>query len=99
VRGEIVDGKCFLGVMNPGATKVHRACAVRCISGGAPPILWVRDRAGAEAYLTLTGEDGRPVGPEILDVVAEPVEVTGRVERVGDRWYLRADPRTIRRLP
>ena len=99
VRGEIVDGKCFLGVMNPGATKVHRACAVRCISGGAPPIFWVRDRAGSEAYLTLTGEDGRPIGAEVLDLVAEPVEATGRIERLADRWYLRAEPGSIRRLP
>src|SRR5713101_6030664 len=29
--GEIVDSKCYLGVMNPGSGKVHRDCAVRCI--------------------------------------------------------------------
>ena len=28
---------CFLGVMKPGRSKPHRACAVRCISGGIPP--------------------------------------------------------------
>src|SRR5215471_20070668 len=38
VTGEIVDSKCYLGVMNPGKGKVHRDCASRCISGGAPPI-------------------------------------------------------------
>ena len=40
--GEIVDSKCFLGVMNPGRSAPHRACAVRCISGGIPPVLLVR---------------------------------------------------------
>jgi hypothetical protein len=30
LRGEIVDSKCYLGVMNPGNGKVHRDCAVRC---------------------------------------------------------------------
>jgi hypothetical protein len=30
--GEIVDSKCYLGNMNPGNGKVHRDCAVRCLS-------------------------------------------------------------------
>ena len=29
LAGEIVDSKCFLGVMNPGNHKPHRACATR----------------------------------------------------------------------
>jgi len=37
--GEIVDGKCYLGVMNPGSGKVHRDCATRCLSGGVPSCL------------------------------------------------------------
>jgi hypothetical protein len=47
--GEIVDSKCYLGVMNPGALIPHRACAIRCISGGIPPVLLVRqsDRSAA----------------------------------------------------
>jgi len=39
--GEIVDSKC-LGVMTPGQLTTHRACAIRCISGGIPPVLHVR---------------------------------------------------------
>ena len=31
LKGEILDAKCFLGVMKPGQTKVHRKCAIRCI--------------------------------------------------------------------
>jgi len=34
--GELVDTKCFLGVMRPATGKVHRGCAIRCLSGGAP---------------------------------------------------------------
>jgi len=30
--GEIVDTKCYFGVMNPGRGKVHRDCAARCIA-------------------------------------------------------------------
>src|SRR5947209_4539299 len=42
VKGEIVDSKRYFGVMNPGNGKVHRECAVRCISGGAPPACLLR---------------------------------------------------------
>jgi hypothetical protein len=35
--GELVDTKCWSGVMRPATGKVHRACAIRCLSGGVPP--------------------------------------------------------------
>ncbi len=37
LTGEIVDSKCFLGVMKPGRGKPHRSCAARCLAGGLPP--------------------------------------------------------------
>ncbi len=51
--GELVDTKCFLGVMRPATGKVHRACAIRCLSGGAPPGLLVRDDQGNGMALLL----------------------------------------------
>lgn len=96
--GEIADGKCFFGVMNPATGKVHRACAIRCISSGSPPVLVVRDRAGEEGVLLLVGADGRPLNRELLDVVATPVEVTGRVSRLDQLLVLRAEPSSIRRV-
>lgn len=39
LEGEIADSKCYLGVMNPGDGKTHRACAARCLRGGVPPAL------------------------------------------------------------
>lgn len=98
LAGEIVDAKCHLGVMKPGHGKPHRACAARCISGGAPPMLWVRDRSGQERQFLLVGRDGRQLGAELLDVVAEPVEVTGEVVLRGDLWILRTEPGRIIRL-
>jgi hypothetical protein len=98
LAGEIVDSKCFLGVMNPGSTKVHRECAVRCISGGVMPMFIVRDAAGKSVGLLLTSTEGNPVNQAVLDFVAEPVEITGQVEREGDQLYLRADPKTYRRI-
>jgi hypothetical protein len=99
LAGEIVDSKCFFGVMNPGELKPHRACAVRCISGGIPPVLCVRDAAGRACYFWLVGPEGEPIGRALLDFVAEPVLVEGEVRRRGEELVLYTDPRGVRRIP
>lgn len=96
--GEIVDSKCYLGVMNPGQLTTHRACAIRCISGGIPPVLLVRQINGPALYFLLVSRDGKPVNKQVLNLVAEPVSITGEVERQGDLLILRADPTTYRRV-
>jgi hypothetical protein len=98
LTGEIVDSKCFLGVMNPGQLLSHRACAIRCISGGVPPVLLVRQRDGPAVYLLLVSADGKPVNQQVLDLVAESVQISGDVERQGDWLILHADPTTYRRV-
>lgn len=98
LRGEIVDSKCFLGVMNPGNLKTHRACATLCISGGIPPVLLVREREGAARYLVLVSPEGRPINEAVLPYVAEPIEITGDLERHGDLELFRIDPADIERL-
>jgi hypothetical protein len=98
LSGEIVDSKCHLGVMKPGRGKPHKDCAIRCLSGGIPPLLRVESRAGAVDYFLLVATDGRAVGREILDFVAEPIEITGRVTRTGPLSVLYADPASYRRL-
>ncbi|HTJ79883.1 MAG TPA: hypothetical protein VL357_12880 [Rariglobus sp.] len=85
LKGEIVDPKCYFGVMNPGEGRLHRACAILCLRGGIPPLLVVRDRAGKEIHVALTVPDGETTG--LLERVAEPVEVTGRVRRSG-QWLV-----------
>lgn len=96
--GEIVDSKCFLGVMNPGAFIPHRSCAIRCISGGIPPVLAVRAADGRTVCLLLVSTEGGPVNQQVLDKVAEPVEITGDLERQGEWLILRAAPATYRRI-
>jgi hypothetical protein len=98
LTGEIVDSKCFLGVMNPGQLTPHRACAIRCISGGVPPVLLVRQNDGPPLYFLLVSADGKPVNQQVLRLVAEPVAITGEVERQGELLILRADPATYRRV-
>jgi hypothetical protein len=98
LRGEIVDSKCHFGVMNPGEGKAHRDCAVRCISGGSPALLRAPDARGEPRYFLLVGPDGKSLGRELLDFVAEPVEMRGAVERHDGVYVLRTDPSAIRRL-
>jgi hypothetical protein len=97
LRGEIVDTKCYLGVMNPGEHKVHRDCAVRCISGGVPPAFLARDASG-DSRVLLAGEDGRALSKEVLPLVAEPLEISGELIRMGSTLTLRADPARFRRI-
>lgn len=98
VVGEIVDSKCYLGVMKPGREKTHRACAVRCISGGIPPILRITSAEDPPIHLLLLGEEGEPINEQILDFVAEPVEIPGTIRRLGDQLVFLMNPDSIRRL-
>lgn len=98
LRGEIVDSKCWMGVMKPGNTKAHRDCAVRCISGGIPPVLLSRDREGRARYTLLVGPDGASLNHAVLDLVAEPVEARGRLSRSGELFTLRVADGGLQRL-
>jgi len=83
LTGEIVDSKCYFGVMNPGNGKVHRDCAVRCIAGGIPPAFLVRDANGHTATLLLAHWKR-----EMLDHIAEPVTLRGRLAQSSGRLTL-----------
>ena len=92
LHGEIGDSKCYLGVMRPGNGAVHRGCATRCLSGGAPPLLIVHDSTGPAAFILLTGPDGAPLPKErLLSLVGTPVVVVGQVLREGEVLLMRAD--------
>jgi hypothetical protein len=86
LTGEIVDSKCYFGVMNPGNGKVHRDCAVRCISGGIPPAFLVRDANGQTVTLLLANWK-----PKLLNHIAEPITIRGRLARSSGRLTLYAE--------
>ena len=99
--GEIVDSKCFLGAMKPGAGRGHKACATLCIDGGIPPVLVVfPDGEGAAAeYWLLTDADGGALetdggDPDVAGwrgVIGERVVLTGRAGFVGSWRVLALD--------
>lgn len=100
LRGEIVDAKCFLGVMKPGFGKAHKACASLCVLGGIPPMLITRREDGSFEYLLVTAPDGGPAtDPRLHDLIADPIAVSGDVERRDGLLIIRADLETAERLP
>lgn len=98
-QGEVVDGKCDLGVMDPGDGTLHRACAVRCLSGGVPPMLLVRDRAGREVRVALAGREAPLPGDLVRQWAGAAVEVHGTLVRRDDAPILLVADDGIRRLP
>jgi hypothetical protein len=98
VTGEIVDSKCYLGVMNPGQGKVHRDCAARCLSGGIPPIFISTNGVktdGRQQFL-LVGLDGRALGHDTLrEFIAEPITIRGDLLQQGESRLLKIDARTL----
>lgn len=91
LTGEITDPKCFLGVMKPGEGRPHQSCAVRCIAGGIPPVLVVRDGKGQSQYYVVVGPNGEPVNSRILPWVGKTVKLRGQLEEVDNWLMLRAD--------
>lgn len=53
---------------------------------------------GRSVNLWLLSETGQPVNNLVLDFVAEPMEITGQVSRIGDQLYLNANPADYRRV-
>lgn len=99
MRGEIVDSKCFLGVMVPGAGKTHRECAALCLRGGIPPALFVRDLDGRSTLLLLENNSGEPIGAGAVELAGTRVEITGTRGQRGEWPTLRSDPATWNPLP
>ena len=98
LQGEIVDPKCYFGVMKPGKGKIHRSCAVRCIAGGIPPVFATTDDNDIAQYFLLTDLEGNPINDQILSHVGKPAYITGTVEKLEDWYVLKIDPKNIQEL-
>jgi hypothetical protein len=94
LEGEILDPKCWFGVMKPAEGKVHKSCAIRCISGGIPPVLRVRTDEGNQYYV-LKGAEGEDVNDQVLQFIGEPVIVKGEVYSQNGWWVIQTAPATI----
>ncbi len=90
LAGEIVDGKCHLGAMNPGQGITHRACAIRCLREGLPALLALPD---GRVILLRVGD--APATDAVLAWVGVPVRVAGRLARAGAWEALDLDPGSL----
>jgi len=80
--GELVDTKCWSGVMPPATGTVHRACAIRCLSSGVPPGLLVRDGSGDGVVLMLAGPEGETLKYD-TQLAGTFIEASGILELHG----------------
>lgn len=87
LNGEVIDPKCYFGVMKPGEGKVHKDCAIRCIAGGIPPVLVVTNEKGEKNYVLLVGANGEKLNDKVKDFVAVPSTITGELLKVDD-WLI-----------
>ena len=97
LAGEIVDSKCFLGVMKPGHGMTHKACAELCLRGGIPPILVAADADGRKIGTLLARADGGSAAAELAQFAADPVRVSGRLQRQGGLLFMRVDAGGVQR--
>lgn len=95
--GEIVDPKCFLGVMKPGEGRTHRACAWLCVRGGIAPVLKVDGEPGRGVVIATA--EGGPANLQVLDLAGDRVELLGELIRQDGLEILRLGPDEIRRVP
>lgn len=93
VAGEIVDPKCYFGVMKPGEGKAHRACAIRCIAGGIPPVLHADS---PDDYFLIVNEKWEPVNEDVLDIVGDHIILTGKEITWNDWKILKIDSKDLR---
>ena len=88
LKGEILDSKCYFGVMNPGHGKTHRSCAIRCISGGIPPIFGAKDKVeNSQFYGIVVGPDGEIINERLLSIVGKTVTLSGSIHHRDDLKY------------
>ena len=97
LSGEILDPKCYFGAMKPAEGKIHKSCAIRCISGGIPPIFRTKSNNSNQYYILLD-EAGQAINKQVLPFVAEQISVTGKTNKFSnwDVLYVNVDDLKIK---
>jgi hypothetical protein len=96
LTGEILDPKCYFGVMKPGHGKPHKDCAIRCIAGGMSPVFYVRNEKGEANYYLLLNENGKKMNEKLKDHIAEPLTLQARAIQYDDWVVLYVKDKTIK---
>lgn len=96
LTGEVLDPKCYFGVMKPGHGKPHKDCAIRCIAGGMSPVFYVRNDKGEANYYLVLDESGRKMNEKLKDYVAEPLSLQARAMEYDDWVILYVEEKSIK---
>ena len=91
IEGEICDGKCQAGAMQPGRGIAHRACAILCLNGMVPPVFVTTAPLDGQEFLLLGDRDGGPGDGRWHALVGLRVRLEGDVQRRGDVLVFMAD--------
>lgn len=99
LEGEIIDPKCYFGVMKRGFGKVYRSCASLCIAGGCPPVRPTTNARGTATYLWLTTPEGGKVHALVRPYIGRPLRIRGTVAKYGSWKCLIMNTQSIEWLP
>ena len=97
LTGEVVDPKCYFGVMKPGQGKPHRDCAIRCIAGGISPVFIARNSKGETEYYLILDQNGKKMNDALKDHVAEPISLQAKAVQYDDWKILYTSKESIHR--
>lgn len=95
MQGEICDGKCLAGAMNPGRGLAHKACANLCLEGDIPPIFVSTQPIEGSEFLLVGDVNGQPLKKPLYDFVGQFVEIEAEIERRGDLLVVLIDPANV----
>ncbi|MDJ0612657.1 MAG: hypothetical protein QNJ29_03210 [Rhizobiaceae bacterium] len=96
LQGEICDGKCLAGAMQPGRGLAHKACANLCLIGDIPPVFVSSQPIDGEEYFLVGSVEGGSLSAAAYDYVGNFVEIEAALERQGDLMVLKLDPKRIK---
>ena len=96
LTGEILDPKCYFGVMKPGHGKPHKDCAIRCIAGGMSPVFYVRNEKGEANYYLVLDENGRKMNEKLINHIAEPLTLEAKAVQYDDWVVLYVNDKSIK---
>ena len=95
IQGEICDGKCLVGAMNPGRGLAHKACANLCLEGDIPPVFVSTKPVGGSEFMLVGDVNGKSLNKPIYDYVGQFVEMEAEIERRGDLLVVLVDPAKV----
>ncbi len=96
LQGEICDGKCLAGAMQPGRGLAHKACAILCVFGDIPPVFVSSQPIEGQEFLLMGDINGGPLSELTYDYMGQFVEIDATIERRGDLLVMLVDPANVK---